>query len=132
MERFLRMNICDCCSFVSAWYHLVSDVENAKVQTPVKINQDANFFVIDLSMPNKTSLDIFTRLLSDANESASFTIESDRQGYLIALEGNAEFSTTESGYYFLGCGIRSVTYFASEKQVLAQLENHDAAEIKVC
>lgn len=80
------------------WAHLVSDVANQNVETPVKVNQDVNLFVIELN----------------ASDNTSFTIDQSRQGYLLCMEGNADFSDKNN----------------EEKKVLANLQQHDAAEIK--
>lgn len=51
--------------------HLVSDVANETATTPVKIAQDANIFVAEISAGNKVEL----------------PIASGRQGYVVILEG---------------------------------------------
>lgn len=60
------------------WAHLVSDVANDSVETPVKINQDANIFVTELSPGNTVEL----------------SVKPDRQAYFLCIEGAA---TIESG-----------------------------------
>jgi len=48
----------------------VSDVQSA-VNTPIKINQDANIFVTEV----------------EAGKEVGFTIEQGRQAYLLCIEG---------------------------------------------
>eukprot|EP01038_Epipyxis_sp_PR26KG_P008393 gene8393-11351_t len=55
------------------WAHLVSDVDNKSIETPIKINQDANIFVTEVASFN----------------SASFELQQGRQGYLLCIEGEA-------------------------------------------
>lgn len=55
------------------WAHLVSDVKNTGAETPVKINQDANIFVTELSPGTTVELDI----------------KPDRQAYYLCIEGAA-------------------------------------------
>eukprot|EP00961_Rhodomonas_salina_P024713 332811-Rhodomonas_salina.1 len=57
----------------NAWAHLVSDTKN-EATTPVKINADANIHVTELSPAS--SLD--------------FNLGSDRQAYLLCVEGSAD------------------------------------------
>lgn len=82
------------------WRHLVSDVNNTSIDTPVKINQDANIYVTQLK----------------ANESNTLTVEAERQGYLLCIEGSSNFTQLVDGH-------------KTDKNV--QLQQHDAAEIKV-
>jgi redox-sensitive bicupin YhaK (pirin superfamily) len=53
--------------------HLVSDVNNSGVSTPIKINQDANVHVAEVS----------------SGHSVDFPLSSGRQGYLLCIEGTA-------------------------------------------
>jgi redox-sensitive bicupin YhaK (pirin superfamily) len=55
-----------------AFYHLVSDVQKSPGSTPVKINQDANIYVSEIS-PGKSVL---------------FPLNEGRQAYVIILEGH--------------------------------------------
>jgi len=61
------------------WAHLCSDVKDS-VKTPVKINQDLNFFVSELS--SERSLD--------------FTLSANRQVYMVCVEGNADVGVQDS------------------------------------
>jgi len=79
-----------------AWQHLVTDVEN-EAEIPVKINQDVNIYVAQLQ----------------ENEHNSFTLDSNRQAYLVCIEGNVEFSEKNNG-----------------AQNTVTLDAQDAAEIK--
>lgn len=80
------------------WRHLVSDVDSS-IETPVKINQDANIYVCQLQ----------------ANESNTLTIDAQRQGYLLCIEGTTNFIQLIDG----------------EKTINSvQLEQYCAAEIK--
>lgn len=54
------------------WAHLVSDVAS-KVTTPIKINQDANIHVTEVTPGN----------------TATFELSQGRQGYLLCIEGTA-------------------------------------------
>jgi redox-sensitive bicupin YhaK (pirin superfamily) len=66
-------------SFFFPWFpyflccrsHLVSDV-NSQASTPIKINQDANIFVSEVS----------------AGHQLEFTVEEGRQAYLLLVEGS--------------------------------------------
>jgi len=53
--------------------HLVSDVTNGSVATPIKINQDANIHVAEVSPGN----------------TVDFSLAAGRQGYLLCMEGTA-------------------------------------------
>lgn len=55
------------------WAHLVSDAANGDVETPVKINQDANIYVTELS-PGKA---------------IELSVSSNRQAYFLCIEGAA-------------------------------------------
>jgi redox-sensitive bicupin YhaK (pirin superfamily) len=57
---------------LSSRSHLVSDV-NSQASTPIKINQDANIFVSEVS----------------SNHQLEFTVEEGRQAYLLLIEGSA-------------------------------------------
>merc|ERR1712048_47501 len=54
------------------WAHLVSDVEGS-ADTPVKINQDCNVFVTELTTDSQPS---------------SFALGADRQAYMLCVEGS--------------------------------------------
>ncbi|CAJ1335352.1 unnamed protein product [Effrenium voratum] len=58
------------------WFHLVSD-EMSSVQTPVKINQDCNVFVTELSA------NVASKVLP---------IGKDRQAYLLCMEGDVKLA----------------------------------------
>lgn len=58
------------------WAHLVSDVEDS-VETPVKINQDCNVFVVELSADTA---------------SPPLSIGASRQAYMLCVEGEATTS----------------------------------------
>jgi len=81
-----------------AWRHLVSDVESP-ASTPVKVNQDVNIFVSQLQ----------------PNDSNTLTIESNRQGYLLCLEGTTKFTQLKNG---------------NNDQNVVELEQYCSAEIK--
>lgn len=57
------------------WAHLVSDVK-ANFDTPIKINQDANIHVAEVS----------------AGNSVEFHLQAGRQGYLLMMEGKGKVS----------------------------------------
>jgi redox-sensitive bicupin YhaK (pirin superfamily) len=57
------------------WAHLVSD-SASKVTTPIKINQDANIHVTEVTPGN----------------TATFELQQGRQGYLLCMEGTAVVS----------------------------------------
>jgi redox-sensitive bicupin YhaK (pirin superfamily) len=80
------------------WHHLVSDVLST-TSNPVKINQDANIFVCELQ-PNETN---------------TFTVEAERQGYLLCIEGTAKFTEMKDG---------------KMSENFVELEQYCAAEIK--
>ncbi|CAK8996773.1 3-dioxygenase sll1773 (Putative quercetinase) (Pirin-like protein sll1773) [Durusdinium trenchii] len=77
------------------WQHLVSDVQGS-FQTPVKIAQDTNMYVSEL----------------DEGKTLDIHIRSDRQAYLLCIEGSVEL---------LGKG--------ADKTESAELDGHDAAEL---
>lgn len=68
------------CSVRNEWRHLVSDVQNSSVQTPVEIEQDANLYVIEL----------------DRGHSQSFTLHDNRMAYVLCVEGSATITLGES------------------------------------
>ena len=53
--------------------HLVSDATSAEATTPIKINQDANIFVAEVS----------------PGHSVAYSLKSGRQAYLLCMEGDA-------------------------------------------
>lgn len=61
------------------WAHVVSDSMNGDADTPVKIHQDANIYVSELS-PGK---------------SLELTVGADRQAYCMCLEGSARIGSVE-------------------------------------
>ncbi len=54
--------------------HLVSDVKNTAAPAPIKINQDANIYVAEITTGN----------------TVSFDLANGRQGYLLCMEGSAQ------------------------------------------
>jgi len=62
------------------WAHLVSDVDNT-VQTPVKINQDCNVFVVELST---------------GSASPPLAIGASRQAYMLCIEGEVTTGDQQS------------------------------------
>jgi len=76
------------------WAHLVSDVQNSLVNTPVKINQDINIFVV---------------LLDGKGKNEKFTVEKDRQGYLLCMEGEVKVTGVHGS---------------------EEIKRHDGAEVK--
>jgi len=81
------------------WQHLVTDVQNNDPNIAVKINQDANIYVSELK---KT-------------ESVIFKLESNRQAYLLCIEGQAHFSEVDED---------------KKNNNYDELNQYDAAEIK--
>ena len=65
----------DSAARLNKWAHLVSDV-NSVSTTPVKINQDANIFVAEVTDDN----------------TISFEIKPGRQAYLLSIENITEIS----------------------------------------
>lgn len=65
---------------LNQWNHLVSDVENTQVKTPVKINQDANLSVVELSPGSEVPL----------------TIEPGRQAYFLQVKGASELESSST------------------------------------
>lgn len=61
---------------LNKWAHLVSDVNSASA-TPVKINQDANIYVAEVT----------------GDSTVSFEIKPGRQAYLLCVENAAEVSS---------------------------------------
>ncbi len=55
------------------WFHFVSDHQGT---APIKIHQDANFYIIAL----------------DSEKETQFAVKEGRQGYLIQIEGSAEIN----------------------------------------
>jgi len=60
------------------WFHIVSDI---KGNAPIKINQDANFYVLEL----------------DKEEEIKFTVEKNRQAYLVQIEGQSSINQLTLG-----------------------------------
>jgi len=56
----------------NAWRHLVSDVRNASVDTPVKIEQDANLHTAEM----------------DAGQTLDYQLEDGRMAYVLCAEGS--------------------------------------------
>eukprot|EP00602_Paraphysomonas_sp_CaronLab_P012784 CAMPEP_0185042184 /NCGR_PEP_ID=MMETSP1103-20130426/42201_1 /TAXON_ID=36769 /ORGANISM="Paraphysomonas bandaiensis, Strain Caron Lab Isolate" /LENGTH=186 /DNA_ID=CAMNT_0027582207 /DNA_START=191 /DNA_END=751 /DNA_ORIENTATION=+ len=54
------------------WHHMVSDV-GSPAETPIKINQDTNIYVTEISKDEKVTMQL----------------SSGRQGYLLMIEGSA-------------------------------------------
>lgn len=61
------------------WQHLVSDVNNAGVSTPVEINQDVDAFATELDMGKKVEMDL----------------PSHRMAYLLCVEGGVKVNGKE-------------------------------------
>ena len=68
--------------------HLVSDVKNPNVNTPVKINQDVDAFVTELNLGNKVSMDF----------------PEGRMAYLLCIEGGVKVNGQQMEKYD-GCEI---------------------------
>ncbi|KAL7480227.1 hypothetical protein ACHAWX_000152 [Stephanocyclus meneghinianus] len=66
----------DVCTSRNEWRHLVSDVQNTAVKTPVEIQQDANLFVTEL----------------DQGQSLPFVVHDDRMAYILCVEGAVKVS----------------------------------------
>lgn len=62
------------------WAHLVSDASDRTTSTPVKINQDVNIHVTEVSPGHEVS----------------FELKDDRQAYLLCIEGNAAIASSSS------------------------------------
>jgi hypothetical protein len=58
---------------VDDWFHLVSGIQGA---APIKINQDANIYVTEIS----------------EGKALNFEISEDRQAYLVLIEGEANIN----------------------------------------
>jgi redox-sensitive bicupin YhaK (pirin superfamily) len=63
------------------WAHLVSDVNAGDIKTPIKINQDANILVSELSQ---------------GAEPVVYELQSGRQAYMVCVEGKVSVSTTDN------------------------------------
>lgn len=63
------------------WAHLVSDVSDDSVRTPVEINQDANIRVTEL----------------DPGASVNLELADGRIGYLLCMEGSASLASKDAG-----------------------------------
>lgn len=61
--------------------HMVSDVQNKDQLTPVKINQDANVFVTEVS----------------AGNTVRYELAEGRQAYLLCMEGEASVTGQHGG-----------------------------------
>jgi redox-sensitive bicupin YhaK (pirin superfamily) len=81
------------------WSHLVSDIINTSVITPIKINQDANIFVTEVQ-PGST---------------VNVSIAAGRQAYLVCVEGTAHISSSSSS--------------DDNDSTTHTIERHDAMEI---
>ena len=78
---------------LNQWDHMVQDIKNTNINSPIKINQDANISIAEI----------------EPGKSINFDIKSDRQGYLLCIEGD---NNTVQG-----------------KESSINLSRHDAAEI---
>eukprot|EP01035_Chromulina_nebulosa_P019662 gene19662-25577_t len=59
------------------FHHVVSDVADPSTSTPIKINQDCNIYVTEL----------------DSNREVTFDIKSDRQVYVVCIEGSVDITS---------------------------------------
>lgn len=86
----------------NAWHHMVSDVENAKVKTDVKINTDANMYAAEIESGRELVL----------------SVEAGRQAYVLCIDGTSKFIQKQ--------GIPGDEVCTDAGIVL---ERHDASEI---
>ncbi|KAL7506803.1 hypothetical protein ACHAXN_004044 [Cyclotella atomus] len=68
------------CSVRNEWRHLVSDVQNVSVKTPVEIEQDANLYVAEM----------------DAGQSLSFEVSKNRMAYILCVDGSVKVTSGSS------------------------------------
>ena len=66
------------CAVRNEWRHLVSDVQNGSVRTPVQIEQDANLYVAKL----------------DGGKSLPFVLSQNRMAYVLCVDGSVNVSST--------------------------------------
>ncbi len=66
------------------WNHLISDVLDKKSETPIKVNQDVNLFVIKIS----GTADGGECKAATESSSYDFGLGENRQGYLLCIEGS--------------------------------------------
>ena len=85
--------------FVFCRAHLVSDVQNKIISTPLKINQDANIYITEIDIGN----------------TVKFEIKNGRQAYLLCMEG--------------ACHIQITNIKTSMIIKKDGLQRHDAAEL---
>ena len=71
------------------WQHIVSDVENTAVSTPVKINQDVDAYATELEMEKKVELDL----------------PEGRMAYLLCIEGGVSVNGENKLKKHDGCEI---------------------------
>lgn len=65
------------CIVRNEWRHLVSDVQNKNVTTPVQIEQDANMFVAEM----------------ERGKSMSFDLQSNRMAYILSVDGSVKVTS---------------------------------------
>lgn len=65
------------CTVRNQWKHLVSDVQNKSVTTPVEIEQDANMYVAEL----------------DRGESLSYRLAKNRMAYILCVDGSVNITS---------------------------------------
>lgn len=63
------------------WRHLVSDTQDTSSDTPIRIEQDANMFVVEM----------------DADECVDFLVKNDRMAYVLCVEGSVKLTTADGG-----------------------------------
>ncbi|KAL3822255.1 hypothetical protein ACHAXA_005888 [Cyclostephanos tholiformis] len=63
------------------WRHLVSDTQDESNDALIRIEQDANMFVIEM----------------DADQTVDFLIKDDRMAYILCVEGSVKLTCAESG-----------------------------------
>lgn len=68
------------CSIKNEWRHLVSDVQNKSVSTPVEIEQDANLYVAEI----------------DPGQTLSFDVEKNRMAYILCVDGSVKVTSGSS------------------------------------
>eukprot|EP01031_Cornospumella_fuschlensis_P033581 gene33581-40624_t len=88
------------------WAHLVADVQNKDVDTPIKINQDANIFVSELS----------------GDQTLTYTVSENRQAYFLCMEGDVELQAAGLSKEVLNRHDAAELYGPLEVQVKAQRE----------
>ena len=100
-----------CSDRLNRWSHLVSDASNSSVESPIKINQDANIMVAEV----------------DSGVNLELEVKEGRQCYVLAVEGSVKVEEPASSVLLLqhdGLEVRGPAKLAFSSQVTSGEKAH--------